>query len=329
VAEQADSLDHAWPLLERLAAGEPATGEALGESLGLTRAAIWKQVDRLRRAGLPVTTIAGSGYTLGQPLELLDAERVQALIDAEVAGDIRSVTVLHTTASTNRWLQEQAGGSGRACLAETQTAGRGRRGRDWYSPLGGGLLLSLSWRFADQPAAIGSLSLVVGLACIAALEASGVSGVRLKWPNDLTYRGAKLGGILVEMRGEAHGAVDLAIGIGLNHRLPADAELPDRAVADLASLTDGSPPGRNQLAADLITELVHALRQFERDGFATFASRYRELDALTGTRLEVAGSGQPVAGIHAGIGEDGALLVETETGIHRVYAGEISVRVAP
>jgi BirA family transcriptional regulator, biotin operon repressor / biotin---[acetyl-CoA-carboxylase] ligase len=328
VTERQEPLEHAWPLLERLASGESATGEALGEALGLTRAAIWKQVDQLRRAGLAVSAAAGSGYALETPLELLDADRIADLLRSEHQLELPSLTVLRSVASTNRWLQERSEVQGAVCLAETQTDGRGRRGRSWYSPLGAGLLLSQGWRFADQPAAIGCLSLVVGLACTRALEMHGVDGVELKWPNDLVYRGAKLGGILVEMRGEAHGAVELVIGVGINHRLPSDdlAGVEDRSVIDLAKINT-APPSRNALVASLIAMLQAALTEFGQTGFDGFAESYRARDALAGTQVQVEGGERAVIGDHAGIGDDGALLVQTDTGLQRIYAGEVSVRI--
>jgi BirA family biotin operon repressor/biotin-[acetyl-CoA-carboxylase] ligase len=317
-------------LLERLAAGAPATGEMLGESLGLTRAAIWKQVDQLRRAGLQVSAAAGSGYALDRPLELLDAQRITSLLHSEYDRDLESLVVLRTVGSTNRWLQDQGEVHGRVCFSEVQTDGRGRRGRSWYSPLGAGLLFSIGWRFDEQPASIGCLSLVVGLACARALESLGIDGIELKWPNDLIFRGAKLGGILVEMRGEAHGAVELVIGIGINYRLPdhEDGGVPDRPVIDLDAICDGSPPSRNATAAALVASLQDALAQFAQTGFAGFADDYRQRDALVDERIQVEGTEEMIVGSHGGIGDDGALLVQTDAGLQRVYAGEVSVRTS-
>ena len=328
MAERPDPLAHAWPLLERLADGRPHNGRMLGESLGLTRAAIWKQIDQLRRAGLTVEADAAHGYTLPHPLELLDADRIHAALLPLTAAAVGEISVLQTTPSTNAWLRTRRPGPGGICLAEAQTEGRGRRGRSWYSPLGAGLLLSMSWRYTDPPAAIGSLSLAVGLGCVAALEQCGIAGVGLKWPNDLVHGDATLGGILIELQGEANGPIDLVIGIGINHRLPVgtEAQRPDRDVVDLASLCAGAPPGRNDLAAVLADQLVSTLVRFQTEGFQGFAQAYTQADALAGKRLRVEADGSETVGSHAGVAGDGALLLQTESGVQRIYAGEVSVR---
>ena len=209
-------------------------------------------------------------------------------------------------------------------LAETQTAGRGRRGRSWVSPLGGNLFCSLRWVFEQGVAATGGMGLATGVAVARALDQVGVQ-VRVKWPNDLVVDGAKLGGILIEAGGEMSGPAELIIGVGINLALGQQGtEQIDQPWTDLRRL--GATVSRNDLAAALIGELLGTCRRFEAKGLAPFLTEWRELDDLAGRPVRVLMGRDPVEGEAEGVDEEGRLLVRTAQGLQRFYGGEVSVR---
>jgi BirA family biotin operon repressor/biotin-[acetyl-CoA-carboxylase] ligase len=212
-------------------------------------------------------------------------------------------------------------------------AGRARRGRSWLAAPGGGICLSWSWCFEAHAAQLGALSLAVGVAVLRALASSGIEGVRLKWPNDLVTAQGKLGGILIEMRSEAAGPVHVVIGLGLNVALGRDARTRidqlGNAATDLAELAAGArPPAREPLVAALLDQAVVALDDFAQAGLVNFLAEYRAADALAGQAVQTQGGSGPAVGIARGIDDDGALRIEHAGKIHRIIAGEVSVRGA-
>ena len=185
-------------LISILADGEFHSGEQLGDRLGMSRAAINKHIQTLRDWGVDVFTVPGKGYSLPEPIQLLDEKRIAAQIEHG------RVTVLPVIDSTNQYLLDRLNElqSGDACVAEYQQAGRGRRGRKWFSPFGANLYLSMYWRLEQGPAAAVGLSLVIGIVIAEVLQSLGADKVRVKWPNDLYLQDRKLSGILVELTGK-------------------------------------------------------------------------------------------------------------------------------
>lgn len=319
------------PLLAALAHGEAVSGSDLAARLGVSRAAVWKQIGRLRELGLEIEAQAGRGYRLAAPIEWLDARRIRAALEPAEAARLSDLAVHWQLDSTSSELQRRAAADARdglACLAEWQDAGRGRRGRVWRTPLGGGLALSLLKRFDDGMAALGGLSLVVGVAAARALSDCSIEGVGLKWPNDLVARGRKLGGILVELGGDSMGPCHAAIGIGLNLRLDASAAAAiDQPWIDLAALAGDRLPSRNRIVARLLARLFEALDRFAVDGFSAFAADYARYDVLQGQAVRVLRADQAQDGIARGVDERGALRVAFADGERCVDSGEVSIRM--
>lgn len=322
-------------LLAALAPGEPVSGEALGRALGTSRAAVWKAVHRLAALGVGIEALPGRGYRLAEPLSLLDPSAIRRVLPAATAGRLAALEVLPETDSTNQRVLEAGYPVGAliACLAEYQSAGRGRRGRAWLVPPGAGVCLSVGGRLAAAPSEFAGLPVAVGVACARVLEALGIAGVTLKWPNDLLLSGAKLGGILIELRGEADGPVTLAVGVGLNVRLDAAARAAIRAAgglpaADLAE-AGGVPPERNRLAAALLDAVALCLaRPAARLGEEVLAG-WRDRDALYGRPVRIEGAGAARQGVARGLDDSGALLLELPDGTRqRVTAGEAQLRLA-
>jgi len=323
-------------LLALLAPGGVRSGEALAAALGLTRAAVWKQISALRKLGVEIEAVPGQGYRLVRPIELLDARAIESNLSDRARALITSFQVLRSVDSTNARLMAAPGptpGQAAVCIAEYQTAGRGRRGRAWVAPLGAGLCMSVSWSFVTPPPQLGALGLAIGVGAAHALHSYGYSEVQLKWPNDLVARGAKLGGILTELQGEMDGPAHVVVGIGVNYELPPVARAAVAAegnprVTDLRELTEGVAPGRNEIAAALVSALVETLARFELTGFASFRSAWSTLDVLAGEDVVVRSGERTESGRACGVDQDGALMLEHDGLVRRVVAGEASVRRA-
>lgn len=308
-------------LIGILADGEFHSGEQLGEQLGMSRAAINKHVQTLRDWGVDVFTVPGKGYSLPDPIQLLD----EALILAQISEG--TINVLPVIDSTNQYLLERLDKlkSGDVCIAEYQHAGRGRRGRQWFSPFGTNLYLSMYWRLEQGPAAAIGLSLVIGIVIAEVLQHLGADDVRVKWPNDLYLNDRKLAGILVELTGKTGDAAQIVMGAGINLAMKSVAsEVVNQGWINLQQV--GLDIDRNQLAVSLIKELRQALRQFEREGLAPFLSRWKQLDNYINRPVKLIIGDREVFGIARGINEQGALLLEQDGIIKAWVGGEISLR---
>ncbi|TKB46518.1 bifunctional biotin--[acetyl-CoA-carboxylase] ligase/biotin operon repressor BirA [Ferrimonas sediminicola] len=308
-------------VLEALLDGEFHSGAHLAGQLGLSRTAVNNHIQALESLGLDIYSVKGKGYRLACPMTLLNREAI-------ASGLSSSVYLFDEVESTNSFLLQNLGqlASGDCCLAERQSQGRGRRGRQWISPYAGSLYLSLYWRLPGGVAQAGGLSLVVGVLLVDALESLGITGVSVKWPNDLYYGEAKLAGILVEMRGQYGEPADMVIGCGINVNLGVDAAAEiDRAWTDLRLVT-GEPVDRNRLANAVIRHLQQGLTLFEAQGLAPFIERWRRHDRYLGKPVRILLGESEVLGVAAGIDANGALLLETEDGIRAFNSGEVSLR---
>jgi BirA family biotin operon repressor/biotin-[acetyl-CoA-carboxylase] ligase len=216
-----------------------------------------------------------------------------------------------------------------ALLVEGQSGGRGRRGREWRSPLASNLYLSLARRYAGGLARLGGLSLAAGVAVAEALHSLDVA-VQLKWPNDLVVEDRKLGGLLVEGGGEHAGPARAVVGLGLNVCMPqASARSIDQPWTDLATIAPAAAASRNALAATVLSWLLPALEQFDRDGLAPFRERYAAFDVLRDREIAVLGAGDSMQGVALGLADDGGLRLQLPNGeVRIVHAGEVSVRAA-
>lgn len=318
-----------------LADGDWHSGVELGRALGLSRAAIWKQVRALRRLGLAISTERRRGYRLAQPLDLLREPLIRAALAPATAAALDALelpAIIPSTSDSLTGRRPPMPGRLLAVAAEYQTGGRGRRGRRWLSPLGHGICLSVAWSFETAPRDLPALSLVAGVAVVEALAARGVQGVQLKWPNDIVAAGGKLGGILVEVAGEPGGPLRVVVGIGLNVRSVAaistdlsveGGALPAVALDDLA---EGGHQGRNELVAALLDALHRSLQRFGAAGSGGFLDTWRRLDCLAGQPVQLSQGEASFTGIARGVADDGALLVERDGALVAVVAGDVTLR---
>ena len=332
-------MDVERPLIARvfaeLADGQFHSGEDLAQALGVSRSAVWKAVKSLRDLGATLHAVRNRGYRLAKTSEPLTAQRILEKLSAAVLERVRSLEVAWTVGSTNTELLSRPNppnGSSEVMLAEYQTAGRGRRGRAWLAPPGGAICLSLSWTFRDVPADLGALGLVIGVCELRALRELGVSGAKLKWPNDVLVDERKLGGILLELRAESGGPACVVIGIGLNVALgaPLLAKIAETGIAATDLVTAGlADPSRNVVAGALVDSCIRGLLEFERDGLRPFVENWRDADALEGRMVDVRGAvGEVTRGLARGVDLHGALLVETaDEGLKKFVSGDVSVRI--
>ncbi|MBB3308253.1 MULTISPECIES: bifunctional biotin--[acetyl-CoA-carboxylase] ligase/biotin operon repressor BirA [unclassified Enterobacter] len=308
-------------LVALVADGEFHSGEQLGEALGMSRAAINKHIQTLKSWGLDVYTVTGKGYSLPEPIQLLDEEVIQSHLHQP------NLAVIPVIDSTNQYLLDRMDQlpSGYACIAEYQQAGRGRRGRKWFSPFGSNLYMSMYWRLEQGPAAAMGLSLVIGIIMAEVIQSLGAPDVRVKWPNDLYLNDRKLAGILVELTGKTGDAAQIVIGAGVNllMRSEGTAEI-NQGWINLQEA--GVDIDRNELAAKLINSLREALPIFERDGLAPFVSRWEVLDNFISRPVKLLIGDREVYGIARGIDKQGGLLLEQDGVIKSWVGGEISLR---
>ncbi len=311
-----------------LSATETRSGEAIANELGCSRTAVWKHVENLRALGIEIEAVAGQGYRLKEPLELLDHGRILAAMDPATSAKLGGLHIASSLDSTNTAVRRLAIGEQHAAviIAEHQSGGRGRRGRRWHSPYARNIYLSLGWMFDKAFAELGCLPLVTALATARALQRAGLEGHRVKWPNDLTLNGRKLCGCLVEVQGDSQGPCHAVLGVGINVHMPVSAltDAIDQPWTDLHSRLPGC--SRNTLAGLLLDELVAGLELYATQGFTPFRDAWEQYDGLRGQAIEVFSGNDVLHGTARGIDAAGALLLDTGGEILKLYAGEVSLR---
>ena len=320
-------------ILDILKDGEFHSGETLGEKVGCSRTAVWKHLQTLEAMGLLIETTKGTGYRIVGGVDLLDGQAITGALAVAAKPHLSNINIFQTIDSTNtyaRQLAEKNSVSGLVILAEQQTGGRGRRGKSWVSPFAANIYLSIVWDFEQGAEALEGLSLAVGVAVRRALIAHGVQGVKLKWPNDIYVEQKKLGGILLEMIGDPAGHCSVVIGVGLNVSMPvSQASAIDQDWTDVATELQDKLPARNKLAAELISEILPLLGTFQEQGFAAYCDEWQAADAFYGQPAVISTPKQSTAGIVKGVGINGALRLELDSGnIESFIGGELSLRLA-
>jgi BirA family biotin operon repressor/biotin-[acetyl-CoA-carboxylase] ligase len=318
-----------FALLRRLSDGELHSGEALAAATGVTRARVSQVLRASETAGFTLERVRGVGYRLVDPAPFLDREAIVAALG--VAAPRLKIEVADTVDSTSTELLRRAARQSvdrRVLVAEWQTAGRGRRGRGWTAVAGGSLTFSLGWRFEQGAGFLAGLSLAVGVALGRALDAAGFRDIQLKWPNDLVHRHAKIGGILIEISGDALGPTLAIIGVGLNVRLPSTARRDiAQPVTDLAAIDRERALDRNRLLAFVLAELSAVLERYGRDGFAPFVAEWQRRHALQKKPVRVLlPDGSVAAGDVVGVDASGALVLDQRGRRVRFVSGEVSLR---
>jgi BirA family transcriptional regulator, biotin operon repressor / biotin---[acetyl-CoA-carboxylase] ligase len=319
-------------LFAALADGRFHSGEELARALGVSRSAVWKAATALRELGAMIHAVRNRGYRLAHGCEALDSTIIRAHLGRDIRDHVTHIETAWSMPSTNTWLLERpnpAPGTAEICLAEYQSAGRGRRGRTWLAPPGGALCFSVSWTFREVPPDFGALSLVMGVCALRVLKSLEVEDVALKWPNDLLAGDRKLGGVLIELRAESTGPACVVVGIGVNVALGPNMlkEIAETGTAATDLVSAGLvQPERNALAAALTSACMRGLRQYEREGLKPFIEEWRAADALRGRAVRMSAMDTTARGVARGIDLHGALLIETPDGVKRFISGDVTVR---
>lgn len=297
-----------------------------------TRLALCEALGDAADLGLHIRSDGEGRYRLDSPLELLDAADVVAPLDQRSRALLGHFELLESVDSTSQRLLDAARAgwpSGSVCLAEHQTAGRGRLGRPWVSPYARNLYLSVLWRFRGKARRLSGLSCAMGVAVAQTLRSEGADEVRLKWPNDLVWGERKLGGVLVDVVAGGSDAVLAVIGVGINVAMPQEAAAAiDQAWTDLRSVCSRAP-SRNRLAGVLMHHLLLSLAEFEEAGLGPFLDRWDALDAVRGRPVTLRWADQLVSGVALGIDGEGALRLARQGRTECYRAGEVSLRLGP
>ena len=256
----------------------------------------------------------------------LDKQRITSALTQNCAALMSDFTVFAQIDSTNGYVMAQARNaapSGTVCFAQSQSAGKGRQGRQWISPQGANIYGSFLWHFSDI-STLNGLSLAIGVGVVRVLKKYGVT-VNLKWPNDIYCDAKKLGGILIEVTACADGRNAAVIGLGLNVNLPPNIDGITQAYTDLQRIAPTVTFSRNTLIAHLLNELLPLTATFEAQGLAAYVDEWRSYDCLLGKSVTVYAGKQAIHGTVQGIDDNGLLKLQHANGEESVFAsGEVS-----
>jgi BirA family biotin operon repressor/biotin-[acetyl-CoA-carboxylase] ligase len=321
-------------LISALALGEFVSGQVLAEELCVSRAAIGKHIKSLSEMGLDIYSVTGKGYKLATPLNLLNQQNITLQLSRpnnSIALVSNLLEVHSFIDSTNDHLMRRVSeplSQGHTCLAEYQSAGRGRRGRQWVSPFGSQIYLSMYWYLEQGLAGAMGLSLVTALAVSDAIKLHCNLQVELKWPNDIYLGGVKLAGILIDLEGQALEPSHSVIGIGLNLNMPSEsAKAIDQRWTDLQSHAITNII-RDTLCAQLINCLWSRLVQHSEKGLSSMVEEWHQHDIYLNKSVRLLTGNRVTHGICRGINSQGALLLEIDGQVKPIYGGEVSLRPA-
>jgi BirA family biotin operon repressor/biotin-[acetyl-CoA-carboxylase] ligase len=310
-------------LLSLLADHSFHSGTELATTLGISRTAVWQMIRELESQGYEIAAVPGKGYRVLHPLELLNEDLIRASLIPETLEALGNLWVHDELDSTNTHLMRQASEgavTGSVCIAETQSAGKGRVGRGWISPGGANVYLSVLWRY-DDPSRIAGLSLAVGVAVVRVLHRAGCTGIGLKWPNDLLWHDHKLGGILVEAIGESHGQCSVVVGLGLNRYLPPNLAVGiEQSWIDLYQIMGTALPGRNILIALILNELLPLLRNYQQQGLESYLPDWRRYHLFSGRMVVIQQGQAEIKGRIEDVTSAGLLVLRCEDGRLREFA---------
>lgn len=309
-------------LLSQLADCQPHSFEKLTALLSINDEQLLSQIQQLQEQGLKIDTSFANVQLIPQT-DLLSVVKLQAVFSKN------KVIYQPIIDSTNRFLLSNIGrmNKGDICVTEYQSAGRGRRGRQWQSPFASQIIFSFIWQLeAKKP--IDGLSLVIGMAIRDALKASGAKGVMLKWPNDILFKGRKLAGILIEIAHTEDGKINLVVGVGINAAIPNENKEIDQPWANLNEILPKID--RTFLLINIIQQIYLELALFEQQGITSeFQQRWLEADEFFGDQVNIITEKQIISGIEQGIDSRGYLKLINENGeMYYFNSGEVSLRWA-
>ncbi len=315
------------PLLDHV---EYRSGQQLATHFNVTRATIHNCMARIDALGIELERIPGRGYRLCAPLDLLSKKEIVTNLTAEVTACMHAFKCLQQVDSTNNTafeLEQPPSGSFSVVLAENQTAGKGRRGRTWISPYAANIYASVVWSMRRPMHELSGLSPYLAICVVEALHAMGLSGLSLKWPNDIYCNHKKLAGLLIECSGELSGSCKVIAGLGVNVAMKNYRNIEiDQQWTDIKSNMPGWELSRSQLAAQLIATVVAGLQAFEKKSVSDMVQRWAHWDLMCDSEVNIISESGVQHGIVRGIDAAGCLLLETKQGIEHIAIGEVSLR---
>ncbi|MBM3468312.1 MAG: biotin--[acetyl-CoA-carboxylase] ligase [Alphaproteobacteria bacterium] len=287
------------------------TGTDIASNLGISRTAVWKIIQHSKKYDVHIRS-HHQGYQLTTPLFLFDKKKITNLLKAQKV----SLEILENISSTTDYLKKKKPLKDfNFCLAEHQSKGRGRLGRTWFSPFGRNIYCSFSYTFNKDASQLSGLSLVLGLAIIKALESLNPDlKLHLKWPNDIYYNNEKMGGILIDLLGEANGNCTAIMSVGLNINMK---DLKDKCIDQpWTSLEHALKEklDRNIIVARLIQSFQRDLDSFQKNGFESFLKEWKKYDLLAQKKISIVMGTHSQSGTAQGINEKGYLLLKSTAG---------------
>lgn len=304
------------------------SGQELCDTLGVSRTAVWKVINQLKEEGYQIEAVRNKGYHLLEAPDILNAEEIESLMGTQWAGrQIAYFPVLDSTNIQAKRMADEGYVHGTLIVADCQNAGKGRRGKNWSSPSGTGIWMSLLLKPEMEPNKAPMLTLVMAYSVACAIREKAKLDVKIKWPNDLIIDKKKICGILTEMNAEVDYVHHVVIGVGINVNTE---EFPEE-LEDLATslrLEKGGLIRRAELIASIMEQFEVYYEQFIKTGNIAFLqTNYNQLLVNQDREVRVLGVHHSYEGIALGINETGELLVRTQDGtIQNVFAGEVSVR---
>jgi len=306
------------------------SGEELCRKMGISRTAVWKYINAIRKDGYKILSSPRRGYSLDSKVEPFNGYEVSSRCNTKKIG--KKIIFLDCIHSTNAYLKALADSGeeeGTVVIADEQTCGRGRLGRSWVSKKGKGIWMSILLRPNVAPQKIQIITLAASVAVVKALERFNIKELGIKWPNDVLLYGKKLCGILTEMSAEADRAEYLVVGIGINTSSRLEDfphELRDKATSLVLSCNDKKIPSRNELSAAVLDELEIIYDNVVLKSMETVVEEWKQYNVTLNRDILILNFGVNIRGKAVDITKDGGLKVETEEGTKIINSGEISVR---
>ncbi len=317
-------------ILELMSDGKFHSGNEIAKKLRTNRSNVWGQIKGLSSIGLDVSAVRGQGYRFQSSLELLDQETIKSGLSNNGRENLSDLEIYQEIGSTNSYLMENAANldNGAVCLAEFQSAGRGRSGRAWISPFAANINFSVLWHYQKGASSIGGLSLAMGVAILRALRVYCITGLGLKWPNDVLYHDQKLAGILIEVSGDSHGPCNVVTGVGLNWHMPDHiCHSIDQKWTDMKKVLGSGYPKRNHLVSRLLNEILPILASYDKTSLTPYLEEWRGSDCMINKNASLYWGDRRIYGRVQGIDNDGMIILQTENGkIQRYASGEVSFK---
>lgn len=318
-------------IINLLADGKFHSGERIAEHLQISRTSVWKKIHKLNEYGIDIESIHSKGYRIPGGINLFDEKKIINNLSQKTL--IKKIEVFSGIDSTNQALLrrlKQGIQSGSICLAEYQSAGRGRCNRNWCSPFGNNIYFSILWEFPQGAKHLAGLSLIAGVAIAQTLEYFKITNIGLKWPNDVLINGHKLAGVLTEIHIDSLGNCFAILGIGVNLKMPKSSNggytrQIEQPWIDLESIIN-QRVDKNQFVSLLIDNTLNVLQEFTQKGFQDLQSRWQQYDCLYGTTVTIENLNKQTQGIAMGIDSQGSLLLKVNEHIHPIQSGEIKLR---